>query len=160
MRLFIKAFKSVDVPMGNVVEETSFSLSKVVDEATTLGNIPENVVGAFSVSILVLLLFTVAKYFIGNGLSKKEWGDVLLEFPIDLGVAVTTLLTTLFSCLNPYVYLVLILISSLLVVGCCMIRRTAIELMDNYSRNGFALLGALSLFIVVVWIVFLAYIIF
>lgn len=145
---------------GELTEEILFSMDSLIVRVTSCVGVPENIVGPFSVTLLFLLLFSVFKFFIGNKLAKKEWGDLLLEFPIDLCVAVATLQTTLLSSLNSYVYNGTLAISFVIAILCCMIRREAIEKMDNHSHLGYALFGILSMVLVLAWIVCLTYIIY
>lgn len=150
----------VDVSNSGEVVETSFSLSKLIMDITTCSSVPENVAGAFGVTLLFLLLFSVFKFFIGNGLTKKEWSNLMLEFPIDVSVAVATLQTTLLTRVNSYLYNATLAISFIVAVICCMIRRKAIEKMDNRKHFGYAFWGIASFVLVVLWLVCLIYIIF
>lgn len=142
------------------LEAASFSMSDAINSFWTVGEVSSNVVGAFAVSFVALILFSILKFRINGGFSKNELGNLLLEFPIDLSAAITTLLATLYRRMDPYVYMTIILLSIVVACLCCAIRQNAIKAMDTHSHKGYAFLGILSLLIVVFWIWLLIHIIF
>lgn len=56
--------------------------------------IPDPVSEAFIISFIVLLVATLAKYIIAKEDHIKEWGEILIELPIDVCAIVATIIAS------------------------------------------------------------------
>ena len=85
---------------------------------------------AFWLSVFLLILISLLKYFISKESEKKDWGFFILEFPIDVCLVVITVVITGFMKGENVSLGVIIVIATLVVsILCCLFRRGSI----NYS---------------------------
>lgn len=49
---------------------------------------------AFWLSVALLILVSLFKYFISKESKKRDWGEFILEFPIDVCLVVITIIIT------------------------------------------------------------------
>ena len=55
---------------------------------------PATLLYAFWLSVFLLLLVSLLKYFLSKECERKDWGFLLLEFPIDVCLVVITIIIT------------------------------------------------------------------
>ena len=108
---------------------------------------------AFCLSVFLLVLISLLKYFISKESERRDWGNFILEFPIDVClVLITIIITGYMKGENIPVGVILLIVSLVISVICCLLRRSSI----NYSYvegNWFKTWGCaiLDVAIAVVW---------
>lgn len=98
----------------------------------TLQN-PETLAYAFWLSVCLLVLISLLKYFLSKECERKDWGHYILEFPIDVCSVVITIIITGFMKENSSVGIFLVVISLVVSIICCICRRVAIK--HSYAEN-------------------------
>ena len=89
---------------------------------------PDSLVHAFWLSICLLLLISLLKYFLSKESERSDWGNLVLEYPIDVCMVIITILITGFmKDENMAIGILLIVISLIISVICCICRRHAIK---------------------------------
>lgn len=95
---------------------------------------PDTLSFAFWLSVGLLLLVSLLKYFVSKECDMKDWGNLLLEFPIDVCLVVITIILSGFMKGNNLgIGIVLVVISLIVSVVCCMLRRFSIKC--SYEEN-------------------------
>lgn len=95
---------------------------------------PATLLYAFWLSVFLLLLVSLLKYFLSKECERKDWGFLLLEFPIDVCLVVITIIITGFMRGENLGFGALLVIMSLIIsVFCCILRRNAIK--HSYNEN-------------------------
>ena len=83
---------------------------------------------AFWLSVGLLVLISLLKYFISKDCEKKDWGNFILEFPIDVCLVVITIIITGFMKEPNLSFGIILVVASLIVsILCCIFRRASIK---------------------------------
>lgn len=115
---------------------------------------PATLFSAFWLSVFLLLLVSLLKYFLSKECERKDWGFLLLEFPIDVCLVVITIIITGFMRGDNLEYGAFLVVMSLIVsVFCCILRRSAIkQSYSEYTMSKAYIYGLLDILIAIVWI--------
>lgn len=118
-----------------------------------MDNIPDGLSTTFWFSVLVLLLVTLCKYYTNHRCRHVDLGNLILEFPIDICSIIITVICAGFIITNPRPAFFLIVISSIISVICCILRRESI-IHSHYDNHWFrtCLFGFLDIAIACAWI--------
>jgi fumarate reductase subunit D len=115
---------------------------------------PATLLYAFWLSVFLLLLVSLLKYFLSKECERKDWGFLLLEFPIDVCLVVITIIITGFMRGENLEFGALLVIMSLIIsVFCCILRRSAIK--HSYNENTMSkayFYGFLDIIIATMWV--------
>lgn len=115
---------------------------------------PATFLYAFWLSVFLLLLVSLLKYFLSKECERKDWGFLLLEFPIDVCLVVITIIITGFMRGENLGFGALLVIMSLIIsVFCCILRRNAIK--HSYNENTMSkayFYGSLDIIIATMWV--------
>lgn len=115
---------------------------------------PATLLYAFWLSVFLLLLVSLLKYFLSKECERKDWGFLLLEFPIDVCLVVITIIITGFMRGENLGFGALLVIMSLIIsVFCCILRRNAIK--HSYNENTMSkayFYGSLDIIIATMWV--------
>lgn len=85
---------------------------------------------AFWLSVFLLLLISLLKYFISKESEKSDWGFLILEFPIDVClVVITIIITGYMKGENMPLGIILVIMTLVISIFCCILRRCSM----NYS---------------------------
>lgn len=109
---------------------------------------------------VLLCVYSLLKYSIAVGRKKVSWVELSVEFPIDFLCVSSTLIITsyIFSTgdeIPIIVGVVLLLISILLAIGACFLRRYVSDCCNSSSNSGHPVLSGIFLYIVVFgWVAF------
>lgn len=88
---------------------------------------PATLLYAFWLSVFLLLLVSLLKYFLSKECERKDWGFLLLEFPIDVCLVVITIIITGFMRGENLGFGALLVIMSLIIsVFCCILRGSTV----------------------------------
>lgn len=138
---------------SNILEATTDSISANSNFVESLKQ-PDTLAYAFWLSVALLVLISLLKYFISKGCERKDWGHFVLEFPIDVCLVVITIIITGYMKDTNLSYGVILVITSLIIsIFCCIFRRLSIE--SSYSENQLKkayFYGMLDIFIASIWI--------
>lgn len=111
---------------------------------------------AFWLSVFLLVLISLLKYFISKDSEKQDWGFFILEFPIDVCLVVITIIITGYMKEENLAYGVILVVISLIVsIMCCIFRRLSIN--KSFEDNQYActfIYGLLDIVIASGWIFF------
>lgn len=89
---------------------------------------PDSLSYAFWLSVSLLLLISLLKYFMAKNSERKDWGNFILELPIDVCLVVITIIITGYMRETNLAIGVLLVVLSLIVsVICCIFRRNSIK---------------------------------
>ena len=89
---------------------------------------------SFKLSVSILVLISLLKYFISKDCEKKDWGNFILEFPIDVCLVVITIIITGFMKEPNLSFGIILVVASLIVsILCCIFRRASIKY--SYDEN-------------------------
>ena len=95
---------------------------------------PNTLAYAFWLSVGLLVLISLLKYFISKDCDKKDWGNFILEFPIDVCLVVITIIITGFMKEANLSFGIILVVASLIVsIFCCILRRASIK--HSYEEN-------------------------
>lgn len=115
---------------------------------------PATLLYAFWLSVFLLLLVSLLKYFLSKECERKDWGFLLLEFPIDVCLVVITIIITGFMRGENLGFGALLVIMSLIIsVFCCILRRNAIK--HSYNENTMSkayFYASLDIIIATMWV--------
>lgn len=116
-------------------------------------NCADNLVFSFWVSVILLIIISLFKYFIAKECEKKDFGNFILEFPIDVcQVVIAIIATGIMKEPSLNVGVILLLTTFLISAICCIFRRYAIKY--SYRENCkwiFLLLGSADVMLALVW---------
>ena len=112
---------------------------------------------AFWLSVVLLILVSLFKYFISKESKKRDWGEFILEFPIDVCLVVITIIITGFMKGENFdVGIMLVIISLIISFVCCMLRRESIRRSyDEGQKIRSWLLGFANIILASVWIFYI-----
>ena len=109
---------------------------------------------AFWLSVFLLLLVSLLKYFISKESEKSDWGNLILEFPIDVCLVVITIVITGFmKGENMSLGIILVIVTLVVSIFCCIFRRCSMPysyMDDKLTRT--LLFGLLDVALAVVWV--------
>lgn len=95
---------------------------------------PNSLKYAFWLSILLLIVFSLMKYFLNKDGCKEDWGNLILELPIDIClVTITILMTGYMKGENFSVGVLMVLLSLVVSFIGCILRRVSIK--HSYDEN-------------------------
>lgn len=78
---------------------------------------------AFWLSVFLLLLVSLLKYFISKESEKSDWGNLVLEFPIDVClVLITIVITGFMKGENMSLGIILVIATLVVSIFCCIFR--------------------------------------
>jgi len=109
------------------VVESGF-LDKVQDYTTTEF--------AFWISVVLLLMASFLKYLVSHINTQKDWGHLIIEFPVDLCLVMLTILVTIYLKTNIGGGIFLIIITILTILICCHFRRKSMDYSDKTDSFG------------------------
>lgn len=115
---------------------------------------PDTLAYAFWLSVGLLVLISLLKYFVSKESEKKDWGHFILEFPIDVCLVVITIIITGFMKEPNLSFGVILVVFSLIIsIICCIFRRISIKYSYDENINYKTLLfGLLEILIAGIWI--------
>ena len=106
----------------------------LIDILDNLFNVNDSLSYSFWLSVVLLILITLFKYFFSKETLKDDWGNILLELPIDLCTIATTVVITGFITEETLPHGIIISFITLIVCAiCCYFRRLAIN--HSYSES-------------------------
>lgn len=112
---------------------------------------------------VLLCVYSLLKYSIAVGRKNVSWIELLIEFPIDFLCVSSTLIITIYIFsigmeLPIIVGVVLLLISILLSIGSCFVRRYILDCCKSSSNKGYPFIAGILLYIVVFgWVAFVLF---
>lgn len=138
---------------SNISEATTGSISIIENFVESLKQ-SDTLAYAFWLSVGLLVLISLLKYFISKDCEKKDWGNFILEFPIDVCLVVITIIITGYMKDANLSYGVILVIMSLIIsIFCCMFRRLSIKSSyDEKLRIKTLIYGILDILIASIWI--------
>ena len=118
---------------------------------------PESLIYAFWLSVFLLLIISLLKYFIANESEKRDWGNFVLELPIDVClVVITIIITGYMQGTNLAIGMLLVLFSLLVSIACCIFRRISIKhSYDEGVKGKMVIFGILDIFLALGWVFFI-----
>ena len=99
---------------SNISEATTDSISIIENFVESLKQ-SDTLAYAFWLSVGLLVLISLLKYFISKDCEKKDWGNFILEFPIDVCLVVITIIITGYMKDANLSYGVILVIMSLII---------------------------------------------
>lgn len=72
----------------------SLLIAEETMQDSMIANIPPQVVEAFIVSLIVLIIATLGKFLISKSPTISDWGAMLIELPIDVCAIVSTIIAS------------------------------------------------------------------
>lgn len=117
---------------------------------------PNSLSYAFWLSVCLLVVISLLKYFMATSSHKKDWGNFILEFPIDVClVVITIIITSYMQGENFSIGMLLVVISLIVSMLCCILRRQSIKhSYDEGKRIAMALYAFGDIFLAIGWIRF------
>lgn len=117
---------------------------------------PESLIYAFWLSVFLLLIISLLKYFIAKESEKRDWGNFVLELPIDVClVVITIIITGYMQGTNLAIGMLLVLFSFLVSIACCIFRRISIKhSYDEGVKGKMVIYGILDIFLALGWVFF------
>ncbi len=92
---------------------------------------------AFWISLIILVVIYLFKYWAGKQCESKDFIELLLEIPIDIITIIITIIITAFCVKDRMDYGHYLFLISLVVAGVCtLIRRRALTLYNSPVSNG------------------------
>ena len=130
------------------------NLSKVL-----AGSIPylKNLV----IPTILLCIYALLKYTIAVGRKSVSWMDLFVELPIDFLCIITTLTITNYVFVGNsdeglIVGISLLLLTLLIAIGACYVRRYICEKFRSQVRDGHPIIAMISLYAIVLnWVIFI-----
>lgn len=118
---------------------------------------PESLIYAFWLSVFLLLIISLLKYFIAKESEKRDWGNFVLELPIDVClVVITIIITGYMQGTNLAIGMLLVLFSLLVSIACCIFRRISIKhSYDEGVKGKMVIFGILDIFLALGWVFFI-----
>lgn len=118
---------------------------------------PESLIYAFWLSVFLLLIISSLKYFIAKESEKRDWGNFVLELPIDVClVVITIIITGYMQGTNLAIGMLLVLFSLLVSIACCIFRRISIKhSYDEGVKGKMVIFGILDIFLALGWVFFI-----
>ena len=118
---------------------------------------PESLIYAFWLSVFLLLIISLLKYFIAKESEKRDWGNFVLELPIDVClVVITIIITGYMQGTNLAIGMLLVLFSLLVSITCCIFRRISIKhSYDEGVKGKMVIFGILDIFLALGWVFFI-----
>ena len=115
---------------------------------------PKTLAFSFWVSVILLIIISLFKYLISKECVRKDWGDMLLEFPIDVCLIIITVVITGYMKGDTFASgVVLVLISIIISLFCCLFRRISIKHSYNENNKWKSIMwGFLDIFLAIFWI--------
>lgn len=123
-----------------------------------IDNIPDGLLSAFLLSAMLLLIISILKYALNHKCEKKDWGNLVLEYPIDVCSIIVTIIFSSFIVKDNHTAIyILVAISCLVSVICCLLRRSSIN--SSYSdKLGCCIVYAfLDILLASMWIFYFLY---
>ena len=115
---------------------------------------PKTLAFSFWVSVILLIIISLLKYFMSKECVRKDWGNIILEFPIDVCLIIITVVITGYMKGDTFAYgVVLVLISIIISLFCCLFRRFSIN--HSYDENNkwkSMMWGFLDILVAVFWV--------
>lgn len=115
---------------------------------------PNTLAYAFWLSVSLLVLVSLLKYFISKKSEKKDWGNFVLELPIDIClVLITIVITGYMKGENISLGIIFVVITLVISVVCCIFRRCSID--HSYKDEDWKYtlaFGLLDLLFSIVWV--------
>lgn len=118
---------------------------------------PESLIYAFWLSVFLLLIISLLKYFLAKESEKRDWGNFVLELPIDVClVVITIIITGYMQGTNLAIGMLLVLFSLLVSIVCCIFRRISIKhSYDEGVKGKMVFFGILDIFLALIWVFFI-----
>lgn len=89
---------------------------------------PDTLAYAFWLSVSLLVLVSLLKYFISKESERKDWGYFILEFPIDVClVVITIIITGYMKNENMPLGIIFVILSLIISIFCCIMRRFSLK---------------------------------
>lgn len=119
----------------------------------TLKN-PDTLSYAFWLSVFLLIVISLLKYFMAKDCEKKDWGNFILEFPIDVCLVLITIIITGYMQGTYFALGMLLVIVSLIIsIVCCILRRESIKYsFEENTKLKMFFFGFLDILISSAWI--------
>lgn len=141
-----------------VCQERTFSLNNISE---TLNN-SDTLFSAFIISVALLLLVSLFKYFLSKECEKEDWGHLILEFPIDICLVLITVIITGYMEASNLPYTTFLVVVSLIIsIICCILRRLSIK--SSYNEENLLktlLYGLANVLLGSLWVCFTCKLIF
>lgn len=118
---------------------------------------PDTLAYSFWLSVLLLVLVSLLKYFVSKESDKRDWGNFVLEFPIDVCLVVITIIITGYMREeNMPLGIIFVILSLIISIACCMFRRFSLKYSynENYTKRSY-LWGFLDILAASAWIFFI-----
>lgn len=116
----------IDVTASNTTDKTIQDIDQV------LGPIAH----AFWISLLILVLIYIFKYFANKECTKSDFIEILLEIPVDTLTLLLTVIITVFCCAGKMQYSHYLFIVTLIIAGiCAMLRRGALSFYNKKDKG-------------------------
>lgn len=109
---------------------------------------------AFWLSVFLLLLISLLKYFISKEANRSDWGFLILEFPIDVClIVITIIITGYMKGENMSLGIILVILTLVISIVCCFFRRCSMTCfyMDGKRMTTF-LYGLCDVVCAIVWV--------
>ena len=118
---------------------------------------PESLIYAFWLSVFLLLIISLLKYSIAKECEKRDWGNFVLELPIDVClVVITIIITGYMQGTNLAIGMLLVLFSLLVSIACCIFRRISIKhSYDEGIKGEMVIFGILDIVLALGWVFFI-----
>lgn len=127
-----------------------FEMESLIDSMKN----PKTLAFSFWVSVILLIIISLLKYFMSKECVRKDWGNIILEFPIDVCLIIITVVITGYMKGDTFAYgVVLVLISIIISLFCCLFRRFSIN--HSYDENNkwkSMMWGFLDILVAVFWV--------
>lgn len=144
---------SISIPIQDSI--TLISCNSIVDEA--LHN-SDSLLYAFILSVGLLILISLLKYFVSKNSERSDWGNFILEFPIDTCMVIITIIITGFMRKDQTLGVLLMVFSLIVSIFCCIFRRLAIKHSYDEKLNWqIWVYGLADLFLAGLWVGFVLY---
>lgn len=115
---------------------------------------PDTLAYAFWLSVSLLVLVSLLKYFISKESERKDWGYFILEFPIDVClVVITIIITGYMKNENMPLGIIFVILSLIISIFCCIMRRFSLKYSydEEYLKRCYAC-GMLDILTAAIWI--------
>ncbi|MDE7166924.1 MAG: hypothetical protein K2O17_07845 [Bacteroidaceae bacterium] len=134
----------------------NLKLETVFDNLVESLRTPDSLSYAFWLSVSLLLLISLLKYFMAKNSERRDWGNFILELPIDVClVVITIIITGYMQGTNLAIGVLLVVLSLIMSVVCCIFRRKSINHSYDEGKKILMLVyGFLDIFIACAWISF------
>lgn len=118
---------------------------------------PDTLAYSFWLSVFLLVLISLLKFLVSKESERKDWGNFILEFPIDVCLVVITIIITGFmKDENMPLGIIFVIVSLIISIICCMLRRFSLKYSydDDYTKRSY-ICGILDILAASSWIFFI-----